>query len=176
MTAPAQPKSSGIKWFLAVSGVVFAASAMVLAVVQGLTPSEIWVDHVVFGQKVSQDQIQQAQPQVQQSVEQLEQSLANAQERETGSADVSGDWLGDNGVTYQIVQSGSSAVLIERTPYGITAYGSGVVEATVFNFQFTAVNNVSGSGSLRLVNSHELRGYFYAPTYGQAEAHMTRSS
>lgn len=176
VSSTSQPKAhaSGIKWFLAVSGVVLAAVALAYAILSGQQLRSISPTEIIFGQeRVPTEQVEKAQPQVQASVDQLERQIDQAPVTSNDTANFSGYWSGGDGQIYQISQSGSQAVISINTPYGIAMYGNGNVQGNVFTFAYTTANYMSGYGSLKMEDTHRLSGSF---TSGgrSAEAIMTR--
>jgi Protein of unknown function (DUF2510) len=66
------------------------------------------------------------------------------------SADISGVWRGDPGISYLIQQAGATVYFSEQGAYGQTAIGYGTIVGARFTFQFEALNGSSGTGELIL--------------------------
>jgi hypothetical protein len=76
------------------------------------------------------------------------------------SADISGVWRGNPGISYLIQQSGAVVSFTEQSAYGQTASGYGTIVGARFTFQFVAVNGSSGTGELTLQADGSLAGGF----------------
>jgi hypothetical protein len=90
------------------------------------------------------------------------------------SADISGVWTGDPGVSYLIEQSGSAVFFTEQGAYGPSAIGYGTIVGARFTFQFEAVNGTSGTGELTLRSDGSLAGSFTSYQGPSADLRLTR--
>lgn len=128
---------------------------------------------------VSTREIEEKQTKLEEQVRALERraerTAATKEPQPGATADLNGDWLGANGLTYRIQQSGTHAVITEITPYGITAVGEGTVDRETATFGYQAVDGSQGRADLRLVNQSILEGTFRNLTFGTTVAvQMTR--
>ncbi len=92
---------------------------------------------------------------------------------EPQDADVSGEWIGDNGLTYAFQQFGANVTWQEISPYGVTAVGEGSVDGNVVAGRFTAVNNTYGLFRLMLTGD-ELAGTINNDVYGSFDVTLRR--
>jgi hypothetical protein len=78
------------------------------------------------------------------------------------SVDLNGIWYGNNGVTYQIEQQGTSFTIQEQSPYyGITAVGNGQVSGRQLSFDYQTAAYTQGRGELQLsADGRTLQGSF----------------
>lgn len=90
--------------------------------------------------------------------------------REVASINISGSWLGANGLTYVITQSGHVVTIQEISPvYGVTANGEGTVSGTEVDITYSAVDGSIGIASLIFSEATgELSGTFSNLTTGLA--------
>jgi hypothetical protein len=153
---------------VAIAIVVLAAAALLSGRgfslgVGGESGPQLSVNDRSIGQIVDQDDLVDAQPALEAQSAAAEENLA-LQPSATQTADVnlSGLWIGAEGLTYQIVQVGAAASITENDQFGnITAYGEGTVAGPTFTFQFTTAAFTTGAGSLTLDASQTtLQGSF----------------
>lgn len=74
--------------------------------------------------------------------------------------DLTGQWAGDNGLTYVIQQYGPQAVIQEMSYYGVTATGNGTFDGTTAWFSFVAFDGSTGEAVLTLQDQRTLSGTF----------------
>jgi hypothetical protein len=90
------------------------------------------------------------------------------------SADISGVWTGDAGVSYLIEQSDAAVFFTEQSVYAPTAIGYGTIVGARFTFQFEVVNGSSGTGELTLRSDGSLAGSFTSYQGPSADLRLTR--
>jgi hypothetical protein len=76
------------------------------------------------------------------------------------SRNLTGDWMGSNGLAYRIEQYGNRAVISEMTPWGISAAGEGQVGRDGASFVYQAADGTSGEARFQVVNRSSLEGSF----------------
>jgi hypothetical protein len=151
---PPRRKRRVIGW-AAIGAFALGASGVVIAVKRGQDVCEVSATGIKFcaSDDESRQEIEQGQPAIEEQASELQ---SQAQEQATGetapgTADLSGTWQGDNGFTYVIEQFGDEAVISEIGFGGmITSVGGGVVDESLFTFDFQAIDGSFGTGSLQL--------------------------
>lgn len=144
----------------------------------GLGPGQLNVDFAAAaGSGLSQEEIEQEQSAMRDRIAKLE-ADAHASGSQVGSpsVDLTGQWMGANGLTYVIQQTGGQAVIQEWSGGLVTAVGQGPVSGVQAHFQAQAVNGVSTAVDLNLDGPNTLRGTFTNAPFGTTPAMMTRIS
>jgi hypothetical protein len=151
---PPQRKRRVIGW-AAIGAFALGVSGIVIAVERGQVVCEVSATGIKFCENDdnARREVAQAQPAIEEQASQLE---SEAQAQGTGAvaadvADITGTWLGDNGLTYVIQQFGNQATFSEIGFGGMTtATGSGFVEDSAYTFDFASFDSSGGTGRLRL--------------------------
>jgi hypothetical protein len=154
---PAEPprrKRRVIGW-AAIGAFALGVSGVVIAVQRGQDVCEVGATGIKFCENDddARREVAQAQPAIEEQASQLE---SEAQAQGTGAvaadvADITGTWLGDNGLTYVIQQFGNQATFSEIGFGGMTtATGSGFVEDSAYTFDFASFDSSGGTGRLRI--------------------------
>jgi hypothetical protein len=160
---PTARKRRTIAW-AALGAFALAVSGVVIAVRRGQDVCAISASGIEFCERDDdvRQEVEQAQPALeeQESELQSEAQAAGVAETAPGTVDLTGTWLGDNGFTYAIEQFGEQAVISEIGFGGmITGVGSGLVDGSVFGFDFQAADTTFGTGSL-VLDGDTLTGSF----------------
>lgn len=156
-----------IAWVVTAAIIVLAAAALFsgrsfslgvlgdngpkFAVEEGLAP------------EVSQEQAEEAQEELREVAAEASADIEAVPEaRIDASVDIGGRWVGSTGGTYDIVQVGSAATIVEMDGFGnITASGEGSIEGGTFFFEYITAAFTVGSGQLTLdATGTELSGSF----------------
>ena len=144
----------------------------------GLGPGQLNVDFAAAaGSGLSEEEIAQEQSAMRERIARLEaEAQASGPQAGSASADLTGQWIGANGLTYVIQQTGSNAVIQEWSAGLVTAVGQGSVRGDQAHFQAQAVNGVSTIVDLTLDGPDTLHGTFTNAPFGTTPAMMTRAS
>ena len=157
---------------LGVAGVLVVAVAVVYAASVGPATRNAEADPDIefysSGGTLTSEAIEKRQPAIEQRVAAL-----TGQARTDGGGDptpsgvdLSGTWVGANGLDYQIQQFGSEAVIQELSPFGVSASGSGSVGDGTLRFNFVAADGSTGVAELAVVNAWTLQGTFQNFNFG----------
>jgi hypothetical protein len=149
-----KPRRRVIGW-AAIAAFALGVSGVVIAVRRGQDVCAVSATGIEFCERDNDalQEIEQGQPAIEEQASELQ---SQAEQQATGAtapgtADLSGSWHGDNGFTYVIEQYGDEAVISELGFGGmITSVGGGIVDGSLYTFDFEAVDGSSGTGSLAL--------------------------
>ncbi len=152
--SPPRRKRRVIGW-AALGAFALGVSGVVIAVKRGQDVCEVSATGIRFcaADDDTRQQIEEGQPAIEERSSELQTQAQQQATGETaaGTADLSGTWLGDNGFTYVIEQFGDEAVITEIGFGGMTTMvGGGIVDGSLFTFDFQAVDGSFGTGSLEL--------------------------
>ena len=139
----------------AIGAFALGVSGVVIAVQRGQDVCEVSASGIKFCENDgdARREVAQAQPSIEERASQFENE---AQAQGTGAiaadvVDITGAWLGDNGLTYVIQQFGNQATFSEIGFGGMTtATGSGLVDDSAYTFDFASFDGSGGTGRLRL--------------------------
>src|SRR5262245_58651255 len=154
---PAEPrrrKRRVVGW-AAIGAFALGVSGVVIAVQRGQDVCEVSATGIKFCEHddAARREVARAQPAIEEEASELR-SEAHAQGSGAAAADtanITGTWLGDNGWTYIFQQFGDQATFSEIGFGGMTtATGSGLVEDSVYSFDFASFDGSGGTGHLRL--------------------------
>ena len=181
---PRRRRGQAIKWgalgtFLLVA-VVVAVALLSGQEVKKISPSgsiEFYSrgDRAAAEPEVVEESIAAQQNQIDAEVEQLESNAQEVGVDNPGLANFDGTWIGANGLTYVISQFGDAAVIEERTEFGTSAYGEGMVDDGRAVFFFTAFDGSQGEAELFLVAENRIEGSFLNYAFGASPAVLTRN-
>lgn len=188
--APAPPASRSRSWlgpvkWGAVGAFVLVVVVVAVALMRGQEVREVDPrtgriifatagDAAVPADEVA-ERIEGEQDDIAERVERLEERAQVAADPTiAGTADISGIWTGVDGLTYTIDQFGDQFVLQEHSPFGISAYGEGVVVGDEVFLTFTAFDGTVGEASMVFDGDDELDGSFTNYTWGTTFATLVR--
>jgi len=116
----------------------------------GLGPAQLNVDFAAAADSgLSKEEIEQEQSAMRDRIAKLEAEASGSQVG-SPSVDLTGQWMGANGLTYVIQQTGGQAVIQEWSGGLVAAVGQGPVSGVQAHFQAQAVNGVSTAVDLTL--------------------------
>jgi hypothetical protein len=155
-----------VPW-IRISVLVIATAFAAIALVRGQDVARVGLDgQIEFYSRgtsqVDENAVRRQQSEIEDRVSSLEQSARSESDNtgaQAGTANIAGAWAG-GGASYTIEQYGTSAVIVEQSTYGVTAYGIGSVSGTQFSFEFEAFDGTTGTGELNLINNQRLVGQF----------------
>ncbi len=164
---------------LGIAGFVLAAVMTVYGMARGPQTEPTVEDDVESyssGAAVSAEVIQRRQPRMEERFAVLEGRARTeaGDDLEPSGTDLSGTWVGANGLGYAITQFGSEAVLQELTPFGLSATGYGMVDDGVARFEYQSVDGSAGVAELVVVDDRTLRGTFHNFSSGAESAVLRR--
>lgn len=113
-------------------------------------------------------QLQQSQATIEQQLAALrQQAQSTGQSGAQPDVSISGTWSSPDGFSYEIEQFGGNAVIAEECSCGgITAYGEGQFNGSVFEFDYQAYNGSTGEGQLTLSGADTMTGAFHNDSNG----------
>ena len=163
----AQGGSKRRRWPLVLVPIVISAVVIAVALARGQEVSKVDIPKGVIefsaaaDERVSEDQVDRAGlDRVAADLKQEAQAKAEAQPVSRARMNVTGTWVGTNGLQYRFDQQGDYVVFQEITQLGVAAAGAGLVRNTRLLGEYTAVNAMTGMVDLQLQPDGSLAGAF----------------
>ena len=115
------------------------------------------------GGVASEGEVEAAQSDLQEDTTELQQEADATADNSTDGQlpDISGEWSGDNGLTYHIYQYGDQVVMQEVANVGVTAVGEGMFDGTTVQLNYQAADWSTGYAELTLEDPSTLSGFFH---------------
>ena len=134
-------------------------------------------------ENLKQTEIEAQQARLQAKIEELEKKLqaknqitsnneASVTEIPSSRYNLSGTWIGVDGIRYRITQSGNEITFQEINPVlGVTIVADGEITGNQIELDYTSMLGTTGSGTLTIGgNGESLRGTFHDDVVGAATA------